>query len=98
MRNLFTSILALLIIGSTLAQSNIPKDYFDNPLQIPLILAGSFGELRSNHFHSGVDIKTKQVEGVPIYAPADGYVSRIKVGHFGFGKRRLRQISKETKQ
>ncbi len=86
MRYLFTSILALLIIGSTLAQSNIPKDYFDNPLQIPLILAGSFGELRSNHFHSGVDIKTKQVEGVPIYAPADGYVSRIKVGHFGFGK------------
>jgi murein DD-endopeptidase MepM/ murein hydrolase activator NlpD len=86
MKHLFTFILALLIIGSSFAQKEIPKDYFDNPLQIPLILAGSFGELRSNHFHSGMDIKTKQVEGIPIYAPADGYVSRIKVAHFGFGK------------
>jgi murein DD-endopeptidase MepM/ murein hydrolase activator NlpD len=86
MKHLFTFILALLIIGSSFAQKDIPKDYFDNPLQIPLILAGSFGELRSNHFHSGIDIKTKQVEGIPIYAPADGYVSRIKVAHFGFGK------------
>ena len=86
MKHLFTFVLALLIIGSSFAQRDIPKDYFDNPLQIPLILAGSFGELRSNHFHSGIDIKTKQVEGIPIYAPADGYVSRIKVAHFGFGK------------
>lgn len=86
MKHILTSILAILTIGSAFAQKEIPKDYFDNPLQIPLILAGSFGELRSNHFHSGVDIKTKQVEGVPIYAPADGYVSRIKVAHFGFGK------------
>ncbi len=86
MKHILTSFLTMLFIGSTFAQKEIPKDYFDNPLQIPLILAGSFGELRSNHFHSGVDIKTKQVEGIPIYAPADGYVSRIKVAHFGFGK------------
>ncbi|EDM43046.1 hypothetical protein SCB49_12514 [unidentified eubacterium SCB49] len=86
MKQLFTSLFTLLIIGNTFAQKEIPKDYFDNPIKIPLILSGSFGELRSNHFHSGMDIKTKQVEGVPIHAPADGYVSRIKVGHFGFGK------------
>lgn len=65
---------------------NIPTDYFSNPMEIPLILSGSFGELRSNHFHSGLDIKTQQREGIPIYAPADGYVNRIKVAHFGYGK------------
>ena len=69
-----------------LAQNKIPVDYFDSPLDIPIILAGNFGELRSNHFHSGLDIKTQQRSGFPIYAPADGYVKRIKVGHFGYGK------------
>ncbi len=55
-------------------------------MKIPIVLAGTFGELRSNHFHSGIDIKTQGKEGVPIYAPADGYVSRIKVQQYGFGK------------
>lgn len=76
----------LLFGGITLAQNSVPTDYFSNPIKIPLILAGSFGELRSNHFHSGLDIKTQQREGIAIYAPADGYVSRIKVSHFGYGK------------
>ncbi|MAO07247.1 MAG: peptidase M23 [Alteromonas sp.] len=68
------------------SQENIPKDYFSNPLDIPLLLSGNFGELRSNHFHSGLDIKTQQREGLPVYAPADGYVKRIKVSHYGYGK------------
>ncbi len=55
-------------------------------MQIPLVLSGNFGELRSNHFHSGLDIKTQQVEGIPVYAVADGYISRIKVSEFGYGK------------
>lgn len=74
--------LAVLVHG----QNDVPKDYFNNPLEIPMILAGSFGELRSNHFHSGLDIKTQQREGIPIYAPADGYVKRLKVAHYGYGK------------
>ncbi len=72
--------------GILFAQDNIPTDYFSNPIKIPLVLAGSFGELRSNHFHSGLDIKTQQREGIAIYAPADGYVSRIKISHYGYGK------------
>lgn len=79
--------LGLLFLGVTaVGQNSLPTDYFDNPLEIPLILSGSFGELRSNHFHSGLDIKTQRREGIPIYAPADGYVKRIKVGHYGYGK------------
>ena len=63
-----------------------PKNYFRSPLDIPLFLSGTFGELRSNHFHSGIDIKTQGVQGKNVYAIADGYVSRIKVSDGGYGK------------
>ncbi len=76
----------LLFISCWGFAQEVPKDYFDNPMKIPLVLSGNFGELRSNHFHSGLDIKTQQRTGIPIYAPADGYVERIKVSHFGYGK------------
>jgi murein DD-endopeptidase MepM/ murein hydrolase activator NlpD len=49
-------------------------------------LSGNFGELRPNHFHAGFDLKTLQKEGLPVYAVADGYVSRIKISTFGNGK------------
>ncbi|MEN8964568.1 MAG: M23 family metallopeptidase [Polaribacter sp.] len=68
------------------AQKSIDNDYFRNPLNIPTVLSGTFGELRSNHFHSGIDIKTQGKEGLNIYAAADGFVSRIKVAQYGFGK------------
>lgn len=58
---------------------------FTAPLEIPMYLAGNFGELRSNHFHAGLDIKTRGVEGQKVLAVADGYVSRIKVSPFGYG-------------
>ena len=54
-----------------------------NPLDIPILLSGSFGELRSNHFHAGLDIKTLGKEGLHVFAAANGYVSRIKVQQFG---------------
>lgn len=59
---------------------------FRQPLDIvPPALAGSFGELRSNHFHSGIDFRTNQRIGYPIYAVADGYISRLRVQNSGFG-------------
>ncbi|MFA9221095.1 MAG: M23 family metallopeptidase [Sediminibacterium sp.] len=57
-----------------------------SPLDIPLELAGSFAEIRSNHFHSGMDLRTEQREGLPVYCAADGYVSRIKISPYGYGK------------
>ncbi|MDQ3190557.1 MAG: M23 family metallopeptidase [Bacteroidota bacterium] len=68
------------------AQELYPKDYFRSPLDIPIYLSGNFGELRSNHFHAGLDMKTEGVEGKKIYAVADGYVSRIKISPWGYGK------------
>lgn len=56
-----------------------------NPFDFPILLSGNFGELRSNHFHSGIDFKTQGVEGKPVHAVQDGYVSRISVGPWGYG-------------
>ena len=85
--NMKSIFLALFLLAfSAIGQNNISADYFSPPLDIPLILSGSFGELRNNHFHSGLDIKTQQREGIAVYAPADGYVKRIKLAHYGYGK------------
>lgn len=62
------------------------KNYFISPITVPLSLSASFGEIRPNHFHAGIDIRTQQREGLPIIAMADGYISRIKVQGFGYGK------------
>ncbi len=63
-----------------------PKGFFTNPLDIPASLAGNFGELRPNHYHMGLDFKTNRMENLPVHAAADGYVARIKVEPFGYGK------------
>ncbi|MEZ5040550.1 MAG: M23 family metallopeptidase [Saprospiraceae bacterium] len=60
-----------------------PTDYFGAPVNIPLRLSGTFGELRANHFHSGIDIKG--AIGIPLLAVADGFVFRIKVESGGYG-------------
>jgi hypothetical protein len=78
----------LFLWGSFLSfsQEKYPKNYFQNPLDIPLELSGTFGELRSNHFHAGLDIKTQGKVGFKVFAVADGYISRIKVQQYGYGK------------
>jgi len=67
------------------AQIVIPKGYFSSPLTIGLTVTGSFAEIRSNHFHSGTDFNVQKKEGLPVYAVADGVISRIKVSPVGFG-------------
>lgn len=68
---------------STLLVSSILT--FSPPVNYPVSLAGNFGEPRPNHFHGGIDVRTGQVEGKPIFSVADGYVSRVTVGLYGFG-------------
>ncbi|WP_338730811.1 M23 family metallopeptidase [Mangrovimonas cancribranchiae] len=83
-----TILLFLLLPTLLFAQNSspYPEDYFIHPLDVTLVLSGTFAELRSNHFHSGLDIKTQQREGLKVYAAASGYVSRIKIQHYGYGK------------
>ena len=83
MRALF---LILLLTSNIVLSQNILRDEEVLPLDIPIILSGTYGELRSNHFHSGIDIKTKGVEGLKVYSYDNGYVSRIKISHGGYGK------------
>ncbi|MBJ2175471.1 M23 family metallopeptidase [Aureibaculum sp. A20] len=86
MRKTILVTLLFLVFFQGFSQANYPKDYFIKPLEVPLILSGTFGELRTNHFHGGLDIKTQQREGLNVVAAADGYVSRINVAHWGYGK------------
>ncbi|WP_316808975.1 M23 family metallopeptidase [Pedobacter agri] len=87
-----TLVLFLFAFSSTQAQqifstNRYPITDFRQPLDIvPPALAGSFGEIRGNHFHSGIDFRTNQREGYPVYAVADGYVSRLRVQNSGFGQ------------
>ncbi|NSL89881.1 M23 family metallopeptidase [Chitinophaga sp. Mgbs1] len=74
-----------LIQAQTIPEKHYPQGFFRNPLNVPIELAGNFGELRPNHFHSGMDMKTQQRENLAVHAAADGYVSRIGVSHTGFG-------------
>jgi hypothetical protein len=56
------------------------------PLDIPLVLSGNFGELRTDHFHTGLDFKTQGKEGFPVLAASDGVISRVKISPFGYGR------------
>ena len=76
-------ILGLLLTTSLLsAQSAFAPS---PPLDIPLVLSGTFAELRGNHFHGGIDIKTQGRSGLRIDAVADGYISRVAVSPYGYG-------------
>ena len=81
-------ILLLLITGLySFAQppEQIDFDYYSPPMKIPFFLSGNFGELRSNHFHTGIDIKTQGRTGLSVYSAAEGTISRISVSPAGYG-------------
>lgn len=58
---------------------------YQPPLDIPLFLAGNYGELRPNHFHAGLDFKTQGTIGLPVLSFADGYVHRVGINAYGYG-------------
>jgi hypothetical protein len=86
MRKKYLLITIYFLIHLCSPAQNYPTDYFRSPVDTTLALAGNFGEIRPNHFHAGFDVKTNGREGMRIYAVADGYISRIKISSFGYGK------------
>ena len=88
---IFLTILILVIGGEAKAQRGGQAKSFKeahrwvNPLSLPPLLSGNFGELRGNHFHTGVDLKTEGREGFPVLAATDGRVARIKMSPWGYG-------------
>lgn len=83
----FHSLLIFVLINCSVGFSQVDNpSNFHSPLAIPLAISANFGELRPNHFHMGVDFKTNGVEGIPLYAIENGFISRVKVSPYGYGK------------
>lgn len=84
-RTFLLATLNTFILGLSFAQNNASSNYHW-PLGIDPILSANFGELRPNHFHMGIDFKTNGKTGYKIYSIEDGFVSRVKVSTYGYGK------------
>ncbi|NNC82894.1 MAG: M23 family metallopeptidase, partial [Flavobacteriales bacterium] len=82
LRKLLLLILISWMVNPTIAQNDMG---YIPPMDIPMVLSGNFGEMRRNHFHTGIDLKTQGRQGIPVRAIADGHVSRIKVSPYGYG-------------
>ncbi|MEG2728513.1 MAG: M23 family metallopeptidase [Mucinivorans sp.] len=78
--------LALLYATLSIAGVSAQEITYRSPVDFPISLSGNVGEARSNHFHTGLDIRGGGVVGAPIYSVAKGYVSRIFVSPYGYGK------------
>ena len=84
---LFTSFYYQSPMGTAiLAPRQYPQGYFASPVAGSLVLSGTFGELRANHFHSGIDITPTRSGNEPIFAAAEGYVTRIRIQEGGYGQ------------
>ena len=85
MRRLF--ILTILLLCATVCSAqSLDTAYYDFPLRnVAGYYSANFGEMRPNHFHSGIDFKTDGVEGKSVVAVADGYVSRVSQSPTGYG-------------
>ena len=87
---MFRSLICLLLVLRvaapyvSVAQAVRPP-YFTYPLRVEPRLNANFGEMRPNHFHMGLDLFTLRRENLPVHAPADGYISRVKIESGGFG-------------
>lgn len=79
-------VMCMYIQAQTIHPLVYPQNYFRNPLSIPIELSGNFGHIRNNHFHMGIDLRTQQKENLPVFAAASGYISRIKIEHYGYGR------------
>jgi murein DD-endopeptidase MepM/ murein hydrolase activator NlpD len=82
---ILVSLFSTFLFLSALSQE-YPQNYFRNPLNIPMQLVANFGELRANHWHMGLDIRTQQKVNLPVYAAAEGYIARVKIEPGGFGR------------
>ena len=83
---LFLSILGLQVLAQPMDTNDYPRNYFRHPLNIPMQLSANFGELRSNHWHMGLDIRTDAKENQPVYAAAEGYVAKVGIRPQSFGR------------
>lgn len=80
------TILAVVLSAALFQAQAQSADYYRCPVDIPVFLSANYGEMRTNRFHTGIDIKTQGVTGIPLLAAADGYISRVTVAPSGYGR------------
>ena len=83
---IFAVFAAIFTLASPVPVSAQSADYYRSPLDIPIYFSANFAEIRTNRFHTGIDIKTQGVSGKPLYAAADGYIARVTVAPNGYGR------------
>ncbi len=83
---LYFSLLFNSVTAQVFPEKNYPQHYFQWPVIAKHALAANFGELRPNHYHMGLDCKTDQRENVTVVAAADGYIAKVKIEPYGFGR------------
>ena len=86
LRIILLNVVIWLVFPAFAQTSRFDKKYFRSPVAIPIDLSANFGELRTNHWHMGLDIRTRQKENLPIYAAAGGYVAQIGIRPQSFGR------------
>lgn len=88
MKKIFRCLVSLFLFFSIYVEAQVKPEpaFFSYPLGIKIKLNANYGEMRPNHFHMGLDLSTESRENLPIYAPADGYIARIKIEQGGFGR------------
>lgn len=84
--NRFYLLVSVMFFTSSLQAQTTKDALFRYPLDSLPHFISPFGAIRENHFHSGVDLKTQEREGLPVYAAESGYISRIKIAANGYGK------------
>ncbi len=83
---ILTSVFTLTTAAQVFTPKNYPQGYFIWPVQATKALAANFGELRPNHYHMGLDCKTDKKQNLPVVAAADGYIAKVKIEPYGFGR------------
>ena len=85
--NLVALVLMVMQAGAQVfPEKNYPKGYFTWPVSATKALAANFGELRPNHYHMGLDCKTDKKQNLPVLAAAEGYIAKVKIEPYGFGR------------
>jgi Icc-related predicted phosphoesterase len=90
-RKLFFALLSIVLTAQIASAQffpakNYPQNYFKWPVKADIAIVANFGELRANHYHMGLDCRTNHRVNMPVVAAADGYIAKVKIEPFGFGR------------
>ncbi len=83
---LIVVLLPFMVQAQWFPQKNYPQNYFGWPVNAIKAIVANFGELRPNHYHMGLDCRTEQVQNKQVLAAADGYIAKVKIEPWGFGR------------